>query len=188
MRNNSKRCGWVKLNDPLYIAYHDNEWGKPLHGNRELFELLALETQQAGLSWQTILHKREGYRKAFKNFDLEYCANLSDEALEAILAQGEVLRNRAKIFSVRDNAKAALQIIKEFGSLSEYFWRGKTPIKHSIKHYKDAPTRNECSDELAKDMKNRGFKFVGSVTLYAFLQSAGIFNDHEDDCAFACKT
>lgn len=187
MENDSKRCRWVKLNDPLYIAYHDNEWGKPLHGNRELFELLSLETQQAGLSWQTILHKRESYRKAFKNFDIEYCASLSDEALEVILAKGKLIKNRAKIFAVRDNAKAALGIIKEFGSLDAYFWRGNVPIKHSIKHYKDVPTRNDFSDELAKDMKNRGFKFIGSVTLYAFLQSAGIVNDHENDCAFAGK-
>lgn len=186
MSKELKRCGWVKLNDPLYVEYHDKEWGKPLHGDRELFALLALETQQAGLSWQTILHKREAYRREFFDFDMKRCAALSDEEIEAILARGEVIKNRAKLRAMRSNAKAALEVVAEFGSLDHYFWSRVdfAPQRQSISDYRLAPTRNELSDSLAKDMKKRGFKFVGSVTIYAFLQAAGIFNDHEDECAF----
>lgn len=181
-----KRCGWVKLSDPLYVEYHDKEWGKPLHGERELFELLSLECQQAGLSWLTVLHKREAYREAFGNFDISFCAALRDEEIEKILQEKNVIKNRAKLLAIRDNARAALEVIKEFGSLDFYFWNrvDHYPLLHSIPHYKEAPCRNELSDNLAKEMKKRGFKFIGSVTLYSFLQAAGIINDHEDDCDF----
>lgn len=186
MQKEIKRCGWVKLNDPLYIAYHDNEWGKPLYDDSEIFALLVLESQQAGLSWQTLLHKREAYMREFSGLSIDFCASLCDEDIEAILMRGEVLKNRAKLRAIRANAIAAKKLIDEFGSLSDYFWArvDYTPIYHDIECYKDAPTRDDLSDEIAWDLKERGFKFIGSVTIYAFLQAMGVINDHERDCAF----
>lgn len=178
------RCGWVKQNDELYIAYHDNEWGMPLHDEAALFELFCLETQVAGLSWLTVLKKRDGYRKAFEGFDIERVASYDDEKIESILASGLVIRSRPKLKAIVSNAALFLKIRKEFGSLDNYFW-GKInhePITNSIQNYKNAPTTSSISDEISKELKKRGFKFVGSVTVYAFMQACGMVNDHEDGC------
>lgn len=187
MTQNFSRCGWVKLNDPTYVAYHDEEWGKPLHDDRALFELFCLETQSAGLSWLTILKKREGYRNAFASFVLEKVAHLSEMDVERILDEGEVIKSRPKIEAIIHNAKLFQAIIQEFGSLDAYFWGyvgGKT-IVNDVPDYKIAATTSPISDALTKDLKKRGFKFVGSTTIYAFMQACGMVNDHENSCG--CK-
>jgi DNA-3-methyladenine glycosylase I len=178
------RCGWVKLSDPLYVSYHDEEWGKPLHGEQKLFELFSLETQSAGLSWLTILKKRQGYREVFNNFDLEKVTSYGEADIDRILESGLVIKHRAKIESIIQNAKGFLQIIKEFGSIDNYFWSrvdGKTII-NDVDEYKNAMTTSKISDEITKDLKKRGFKFVGSVTIYAFMQACGMVNDHANSC------
>lgn len=187
MRQNLSRCGWVKLSDPTYVAYHDEEWGKPLHDDRALFELFCLETQSAGLSWLTILKKRDGYRNAFASFVLEKVAHLSEMDIERILNEGEVIKSRPKITSIIHNAKLFQAIIREFGSLDAYFWsyvNGKT-IVNDVPDYKTAACTSSISDALTKDIKKRGFKFIGSTTLYAFMQACGMVNDHENSCR--CK-
>lgn len=183
------RCGWVKLNDPIYVAYHDEEWGKPLHEERALFELFSLETQAAGLSWLTVLKKREGYREAFKGFELTKVAAYGEEDVEKILSSGLVIKSRAKIEAIISNAKAFMQIVSEFGSINNYFFsrvKGK-PIVNDIPDYKTAVCKTNISDEITKDLKKRGFKFVGSVTIYAFMQACGMVDDHENSC-FCKKT
>ncbi len=179
-----KICGWVKLNDLQYLDYHNNEWGKPLHNDNALFELFSLETQSSGLSWLTVLKKRDGYRKAFKNFSLETVASYTQEDINRIFESGLVIKSRPKIEAIINNAKLFLQIKEEFGSLDNYFWskvNHKTIINDVI-DYKMACTTSEISDELAKDLKKRGFKFVGSVTIYSFMQASGMINDHENGC------
>ncbi|WP_331775067.1 DNA-3-methyladenine glycosylase I [Sulfurospirillum sp. 1612] len=179
-----QRCSWVKLNEPLYVEYHDKEWGKPLHDDRALFELFCLETQSAGLSWLMILKRREGYREAFEGFELENVAQYGEKDVVRILESGQVIKHRAKIESIIDNAKGFLKIKKEYGSLDRYFWNyvgGRAIINH---HHdaKEALTQSKISDAMTKDLKKRGFKFVGSVTLYAFMQACGMVNDHEIGC------
>lgn len=184
---NFSRCGWVKLSDPTYVAYHDEEWGKPLHDDRALFELFCLETQSAGLSWLTILKKREGYRNAFASFVLEKVAHLGEMDVERILSEGEVIKSRPKIEAIIANAKLFQIIIQEFGSIDAYFWayvNGKT-IVNDVPDYKTAACTSPISDALTKDLKKRGFKFVGSTTLYAFMQACGMVDDHENSCG--CK-
>ena len=183
-----KRCGWVKLSDETYKAYHDEEWGKPLHNDRELFELFCLETQAAGLSWLTVLKKREGYKKAFGNFILENVARLGDMDIERIVKESAVIKSRPKIEAIVHNARVFETIVKEFGSLDAYFWgyvEGKT-IVNDIPDYKKGPCTSSISDAMSKDLKKRGIKFIGSTTLYAFMQACGMVNDHENDCW--CKT
>ena len=179
-----KICGWVKLNDLQYLDYHNNEWGKPLHNDNALFELFSLETQSSGLSWLTVLKKRDGYRKAFKNFSLETVASYTQEDINRIFESGLIIKSRPKIEAIINNAKLFLQIKKEFGSLDNYFWskvNHKTIINDVI-DYKMACTTSEISDELAKDLKKRGFKFVGSTVVYAHMQATGMVNDHLLSC------
>lgn len=179
-----KICGWVKQNDSQYVDYHNKEWGKAIHDDNSLFELFSLETQSSGLSWLTILKKRDGYREVFENFSLETVASYTQEDVSRIFESGLVIKSRPKIEAIINNAKLFLQIKKEFGSLDNYFWckvNHKTIINDVI-DYKMANTTSEISDELAKDLKKRGFKFVGSVTIYAFMQASGMINDHENSC------
>lgn len=177
------RCGW-SVNDPLYIDYHDNEWGVPVHDDRLLFEFLVLEGAQAGLSWLTILKKREGYRKAFDNFDVEKVAKYSDKKIEKLLLDASIIRNKLKVNSAVTNAKAFIKVQKEFGSFDKYIWGftdGKV-IRNSRKTLKDIPPRTAESDAMSKDLIKRGFKFVGSTIMYAHMQATGMVNDHVVDC------
>ena len=181
-----KRCSWVKENNPLYVAYHDQEWGIPLHDERALFELLCLETYQAGLSWETILNKRAAFRQTFHGYDAHQVAAMTDAELEGILQNPAVVRNRRKIYATRANAQAFLKIQAEFGSFDYYLWSfvDFTPIDNPVKDYKQMPSKTPLSEKLAKDMKRRDFGFVGPVCVYSFLQAAGLVNDHEETCDF----
>lgn len=181
---NKKRCGWVKLTDEIYVSYHDNEWGKALKDDQKLFELFSLETQAAGLSWLTVLKKRENYKKAFLNFDINRVSKFTCEDIDEIINKYDVIKNRPKLEAIINNAKLFLEIKNEFGSIKNYFWDrvDDKPIVNSIENYKNIPTTSELSDLLTKDLKKRGFKFVGSVTIYSFLQASGIINDHENSC------
>lgn len=180
----TKRCTWVKLTNPLYIAYHDQEWGKPLHNEHDLFELLCMETYQAGLSWETILNKRQAFREAFHGYDLNKVATMSDAELDEILQNPNVIRNRLKIYATRANAQAFFQVQKDFGSFDHYLWSwvNFTPLDNSVKDYRQAPAKTDLSEKLSKDMKKRGFKFTGPVCVYSYLQAAGLVNDHENSC------
>jgi DNA-3-methyladenine glycosylase I len=176
----------VPADKPDYIHYHDTEWAVPVHDDRQLFEMLILEGAQAGLSWYTILKRREGYRKAFKNFDIVKCSKLTDAELEKILAIGDIIKNRLKVWSVRKNALAFLKIQKEFGSFDAWLWSfvgGKPKINRLTKMM---PTSAE-SDALSKDLKKRGMSFVGSTILYAYMQAVGLVNDHMIGCHLASK-
>lgn len=179
-----KICSWVKQNNPQYLDYHNNEWGKAIHDDDTLFELFSLETQSSGLSWLTVLKKRAGYREVFENFSLENVASYTKDDVNRILESGLVIKSRPKIEAIINNAKLFLQIKKEFSSLDNYFWSrtNHKTIVNDVVDYKLTCITSEISDELAKDLKKRGFKFVGSVTVYAFLQACGIVNDHENDC------
>ena len=179
-----KICGWVKQNDPQYLDYHNNEWGKPIHDDDTLFELFSLETQSSGLSWLTVLKKRAGYREVFENFSLENVASYTKDDVNRILESGLVIKSRPKIEAIINNAKLFLQIKKEFSSLDNYFWSriNHKTIVNDVVDYKLASTTSEISDTLTKDLKKRGFKFVGSVTIYAFMQACGMVNDHENSC------
>lgn len=178
------RCGWVGSGKPFYEHYHDTEWGVPVHDDGKHFEFLVLEGAQAGLSWETILKRREGYRKAFCGFDAKKVALLTDAQLEKILKDPGIIRNRLKVFSVRRNARAFLEIQKEFGSFSTYIWRfvGGKPKINSPKTLKDIPPRSAESDALSKDLKKRGMSFVGSTIIYAHMQATGLVNDHIVSC------
>ncbi len=178
------RCGWVKLNNPVYVAYHDEEWGKPLHDDRALFELFSLETQSAGLSWLTVLKKREGYRKAFEGFDLSKVTLYTEADIDRILESEGVIKSRPKIEAIISNAKGFVEIQKEFGSLDNYFWSkvgGKT-IVNNVTDYKNVASISEISDDITKQLKKRNFKFIGSTTIYAFMQACGMVDDHENSC------
>ena len=177
------KCGWC-VGDDLYEAYHDNEWGVPVHDDHQLFEFLILETFQAGLSWITILRKRENFREAFDFFDYKKIANYNEDKKEELLQNAGIIRNKLKVKSAITNAQAFMEIQKEFGSFSKYVWAfvdNKT-IKNKVKIYKDAPANTPISDALSKDLKKRGFKFVGSTVMYAFMQATGMVNDHETEC------
>jgi DNA-3-methyladenine glycosylase I len=187
--NKIKRCSWVPKNNPEYQKYHDEEWGVPVHDDRKLFEMLALEGAQAGLSWKTVLKKREGYRRAFYNFDVQKCAKMDDAELEKLMQNPSIIRNRLKIFSVRKNAQAILEIQKEFGSFSNYIWKfvdGK-PIKNNFSEISQFPAKTEISDQISKDLKKRGMSFVGSTIIYAYMQAVGLVNDHMVDCWWATR-
>ena len=179
-----KRCGWVKMNNPLYVAYHDEEWGQPLHDDRALFELLCLETYQSGLSWETVLNKRQGFREAFHGYQIQAVAEMTDGELEALLENPAIIRNRAKLFATRTNAQAFLQVQETYGSFDAYLWSyvdGQTII-NDVPDYHLAPAKTALSEKLAKDLKKRDFKFTGPVAVLSFLQAAGLVNDHENDC------
>lgn len=179
-----KRCSWVGQNKPHYEHYHDTEWGIPVHDDQKLFEMLILEGAQAGLTWETILKKREGYREAFKQFDPQAVAQMTDDALEALLTNPAIIRNRLKVFSTRQNAQVFLRIQQEFGTFDTYLWRfvdGKPKINHP-KVLKDISTHTAESDALAKDLKKRGMNFVGTTIMYAFMQAVGMVNDHIEEC------
>lgn len=180
------RCSWVKEDNPLYVAYHDNEWGKPLKEEQPLFELLCMETYQAGLSWETVLNKREAFRQVFHHYDVKKVAQMSDDDLEKILENPAVIRHRAKIVSTRQNAQAFLSIQKEYGSFANYLWSWVdfTPIDNSVKDYQVIPSKTSLSEQLSKDLKKRGFTFVGPVCMYSYMQAAGLVNDHEIGCDF----
>lgn len=180
----SVRCGWCGT-DPLYVTYHDEEWGKPVYDDRTLFEFLVLEGAQAGLSWMTILRRREGYRKAFANFDPVRVAQFTPADAERLMQDNGIIRNRLKIQSTIRNAQIFLDIQKEFGSFSEFIWGylpEKKPIVNHWKSLKEIPARTELSDKIAKDLKKRGIKFFGTTICYAHMQATGMVNDHLVDC------
>ncbi|NRF92932.1 DNA-3-methyladenine glycosylase I [Paenibacillus frigoriresistens] len=177
------RCGWVN-EDPLYIDYHDHEWGVPVHDDRHLFEMLNLEGAQAGLSWYTILKKRESYREAFDGFDPQIIVNYDDKKLNELLQNSGIVRNRLKIASVVQNAKAFLKVQEEFGTFDSYIWGfvGGKPINNRWTDMSQVPATTEISDAMSKDLKKRGFKFVGSTICYAYMQAVGMVNDHNQTC------
>ena len=177
------RCGWC-VGDPLYESYHDKEWGVPVYDDATLFEFLILETFQAGLSWITVLRKRENFRNAFDNFDYKKIANYNEKKIESLLKDAGIIRNKLKVNATVSNAQAFMKIQDEFGSFSHYIWKftnGK-PIKNTIANYKDAPANTELSNIISKDLKKRGFKFVGTTVVYAHMQATGMVNDHEVSC------
>jgi DNA-3-methyladenine glycosylase I len=177
------RCPWCG-DDPLYVAYHDEEWGVPQHDDRRLFELLLLESAQAGLSWITILRKREGYRAAFAQFDPERIARFTPRKVESLLANPAIVRHRAKIEAAIHNARRFLEVVEEIGSFDAYAWSfvGYKPIVGRWESLAELPARTAESDALARDLKRRGFKFLGSTIVYAFLQACGLVNDHLLSC------
>lgn len=179
----SKRCSWCG-DDPLYVKYHDEEWGRPCHDERMLFELLILEGAQAGLSWVTVLRKRENYRKAFDNFDAEKIARYRDQDVERLTNDAGIVRNRLKINATIANARAYLKLREEFGGLDAYLWRfvGGKPLQPGRNGMVDIPAQTEVSDALSRDLKKRGFKFVGSTICYAYMQATGMTNDHIVGC------
>ena len=179
-----KRCKWAEGVSLDYIAYHDEEWGVPIHDDRVQFEFLILEGAQAGLSWSTILNKRAGYRKAFADFDPQKVARFTDKRVEKLLADPGIVRNRLKVQSAVTNARAFLALQEEFGSFSDYIWGfvdGK-PIQNRFRNDADVPATSKESDALSKDLKKRGFKFVGSTIVYAHMQATGLVNDHVVGC------
>jgi DNA-3-methyladenine glycosylase I len=183
------RCTWVPQGKPDYTRYHDTEWGRPVHDERKLFEMLILEGAQAGLSWYTILKRREGYRKAFRNFEPAKVSRMTDAQLERVLAGGDVIRNRLKIFSARKNARVFVSIQNEFGSFDAFVWRfvdGKPKVNRP-KTMKDIPQSTAESDALSKDLKKRGMSFVGSTIIYAYMQAVGMVNDHMLNCYLTKK-
>ncbi|MBN9696101.1 MAG: DNA-3-methyladenine glycosylase I [Zoogloea sp.] len=177
------RCAWCG-DDPLYQAYHDTEWGVPLHDDRALFELLTLEGAQAGLSWITVLRKRETYRQAFAGFDPEQVARFTEADQAALMLNPGIVRNRLKIASTIDNARAFLAIQAEFGSFDAWLWRfvDGQPIQNQLRSLAEAQASTALSDQLSKALKKRGFRFVGTTICYAFMQAAGLVNDHVTDC------
>lgn len=177
------RCAWAG-NDPIYIQYHDEEWGVPVHNDIKLFEFLILEGAQAGLNWITILRKRDNYRKAFDNFDPYKIAQYREDKIAALLNDPGIIRNKLKINSAVTNARSYLNVVSEFGSFDKYIWQftdGK-PLVSKRNSLKEVPARTEISDRMSKELKKRGFKFVGSTICYAFMQAVGIVNDHTTDC------
>jgi DNA-3-methyladenine glycosylase I len=180
---NQNRCAWAGT-DPLSVRYHDREWGVPLHRDRRLFEMLILEGAQAGLSWTTILRKRENYREAFDRFDPEKVARYSDHKLTRLLANPGIVRNRLKVAAARNNARAFLSVQEEFGTFDSYIWQfvGGTPIHNAWRSLKQIPARTPQSDAMSKDLRRLGFCFVGSTICYAFMQATGMVNDHTVDC------
>ncbi|MBC3758204.1 DNA-3-methyladenine glycosylase I [Hyunsoonleella sp. SJ7] len=181
--NSKHRCGWCE-GDTLYEAYHDEEWGVPVYDDETLFEFLILETFQAGLSWITVLRKRENFRKAFDNFDYKKIANYGQDKIDALLEDAGIIRNKLKVNATVTNAHAFIKVQEEFGSFSKYIWGfidGK-PIKNTLSDWRNAPANTPLSDTISKDLKKRGFKFVGTTVVYAHMQATGMVNDHEVNC------
>lgn len=181
--NEPTRCAWPGQN-ALMIEYHDREWGVPVHDDRLLFEMLLLEGAQAGLNWQTVLNKRESYRRAFHGFDPERVARYGARDIARLLADPGIIRNRLKVAGAVRNAKAFLDVRDEFGTFDAYIWRfvGGTPINHRVRSIRDVPATSRESDAMSKDLRRRGFTFVGSTICYAFMQAVGMVNDHEIRC------
>lgn len=177
------RCPWC-LGFDQYVSYHDEEWGVPVYDDKIHFEFLVLESAQAGLSWATILKKREGYRNAFADFDYKVVADFPDSYVEELLQDPGIIRNKLKIKAAINNAQRFMEVQQEFGSFSDYIWSfvGGKPIQNKLQSMKDAPATSAESDRLAKDLKKRGFKFLGSTTIYAHMQATGLVNDHLVDC------
>ena len=178
------RCAWCGT-DPLYVRYHDEEWGKPVYSDQILFEFLILESAQAGLSWITVLRKRENYRKAFANFDAQKVAEYTEQDVERLLMDQGIIRNRLKINSTLNNARLFMEIQQKFGSFSNYIWGflpDKKPIINTWKDHKNAPARTELSDRISLELKKRGFKFFGTTICYAYMQATGMINDHIEGC------
>jgi len=177
------RCGWCEKDD-LYRKYHDEEWGKPVYDDETIFEFLVLESFQAGLSWYTILSKRENFRKAFNNFDYKKIALYPEKKQEELMQDSGIIRNRLKILATVSNAQKFMEVQKEFGSFSKYIWDfvGGKPVDNHFKTLKEIPATTEISDRLSKDLKKRGFKFLGSTVVYAHMQATGMVNDHLLDC------
>lgn len=178
-----KTCTWPG-EDVLMNTYHDEEWGVPVHDDQKHFEFLVLDAFQAGLSWKTILHRREGFRKAFANFDVKKVAKFTDKQLEKLMLDEKIIRNRLKIFGTKKNAKAFIEVQNEFGSFNKYIWQftGNKTVNGKRKTMKDIPATSKESDAMSKDLKKRGFTFVGSTICYAYMQAAGMVNDHVVDC------
>lgn len=183
-RDGKNRCFGGEAGKEFYAHYHDDEWGIPLHDDQRLFELLILEGAQAGLSWETILKKRDGYRKAFHNFDPHKVASMTDTELENLLQNPGIIRNRLKIKAARQNAQSYVKIQKEYGSFDRYIWEfvKHQPIKNHWTSFQDVPTSTPISDAISKDLKKRGMTFVGSTIIYAFMQAVGLVNDHLKGC------
>jgi len=179
-----KRCFGGKFGEEFYASYHDNEWGVPAHEDRYLFEMLILESAQAGLSWEIVLRKREGYREAFHAFDPTKVATVNDETLEALCQNPKIIRNRKKIFSVKTNAQVFLKIQENFGSFDRYLWQfvNNKPICNRFETLKEIPKTTKESDALSKDLKKRGMVFIGSTIMYSYMQAVGLFNDHLTTC------
>jgi DNA-3-methyladenine glycosylase I len=182
------RCGWA-TREPLYIRYHDEEWGRPVHDDRRLFEFLVLEGAQAGLSWWIVLQKREGYRKAFAGFDPARVARLRPARIEALLQDPSIVRNRAKVISAVDNARAFLEVQREHGSFDRFAWSfvGGRPIRRYPRSLKDVPATTPESDAFSEALRARGFRFVGSTICYAFMQACGLVDDHVQGCFRAAR-
>ncbi|MDR2011754.1 MAG: DNA-3-methyladenine glycosylase I [Rhodanobacter sp.] len=184
MDDHRNRCAWAGTPASLMRDYHDREWGVPLHDDRALFEFLCLEGAQAGLSWRTVLDKRAAYRKAFANFDIAHCARLTDAHIEKLMLDAGIIRNRQKIVAVRDNACATLQAIEEFGSLDAYLWSfvdGKS-IRNHWRGSGDVPATSAVSEHMSRQLRRRGFGFIGPTICYAFMQATGMVNDHTVGC------
>ena len=181
---NKCRCAWLDATKPDYVKYHDEEWGVPLYDDTKLFEFITLESAQAGLSWYTILKKRAGYKKAFANFNVQKVANFTPDDIERLMQDESIVRNRLKIAATVNNAQRFIEIQKEFGSFSNYQWRfvGNKPIISDLNSVEDTPAITEESKAFAKDLKKRGFKFLGPTTVYAHMQACGMVNDHSNDC------
>lgn len=181
------RCPWLKLDNKIYVDYHDKEWGRPVHDDNKLFEMLVLEGAQAGLSWETVLKKRDHYRVAFEDFDPRKVAKFSLSKQEKLLNNPNIIRNKLKISSAIQNAKAFLAVQNEFGSFDRYIWQfvNNKPIKNKFKSLSDYPSETALSNTISKDLKKRGFKFVGPTIIYAFMQAVGMVSDHTMDCYLA---
>lgn len=179
-----ERCSWVKLTEPIYVKYHDEEWGIPVFDDQQLFEMLCLEGAQAGLNWLTILKRREGYRQAFDYFDVEKIVQYDEAKLEALKQDERIIRNRLKIASVVTNAKSYVNIQQKHGSFSNYIWSfvEHKPIINRWERIEDVPVTTEISDRMSKQLKKDGFKFVGSTICYAYMQAVGLVNDHTTNC------
>ena len=184
MTDGRVRCPWVDVSKPDYVAYHDDEWGVPVHDDRVLFEFLILESAQAGVSWYTVLKKRDGYRRAFAGFDVEKVARFNRRSVERLLADPGIIRNRQKIESSISNARLFIDVQEAFGSFANYFWDfvDGAPRVSRFRKLSDFPATTRESDAAAKDLKQRGFKFLGSTTVYAYMQATGLVNDHTVDC------
>ena len=178
------RCPWLDISKEDYVAYHDEEWGVPVYDDHRLFEFITLESAQAGLSWYTILKKREGYRRAFKNFVVDDVAKMNESDIERLMQDDSIIRNRLKIAATINNANCFLEIQREFGSFSNYQWQfvGGKPLVNNLEKREDYPAITEASTAFAKDLKKRGFKFLGPTTVYAHMQACGMVNDHSNDC------
>lgn len=178
------RCAWVQASDPLYVEYHDREWGVPVRDDRLLFEFLILEGAQAGLSWRTILQRRDNYRRAFDNFDPLKVSKYGEEKIESLLSDEGIIRNRLKIRSAVRNASSVLGIQEEFGSFSAYVWAfvDGNPLDNKWPEISEVPASSKVSDRMSKDLKKRGFSFVGTTICYSFMQAVGLVNDHTTDC------